>query len=36
VVESARQSTYLVTSYLLLLGFQMVFFLLFPVVTPEA
>ena len=35
-VESADQFTYLATSYLLLLGFQMVFFLAFPVVTPES
>lgn len=36
IVESPRQFTYLATSYLLLLGFQMIFFLLFPVVTPAS
>ena len=36
MVESPDQFTYLATSYLLLLGFQMVFFLAFPVVTPES
>lgn len=35
VVESPREFTHMVTSYLLLLGFQMAFFLVFPVVTPE-
>ena len=35
VVESSRHYAYLVTSYLLLLGFQMTFFLVLPVVTPE-
>jgi len=35
VVTSAREFTHLVTSYLVLLAFQMVFFLAFPVVTPE-
>ncbi len=34
-VESPRQFTHLAISYLLLLGFQMAFFLAFPVVTPE-
>lgn len=36
MVESSRQFTYLVLSYLLLLAFQMAFFSLFPVVTPES
>ena len=36
MVESPRQFTHLVISYLLLLGFQMTFFLAFPVVTPES
>jgi membrane-associated phospholipid phosphatase len=35
VVESPRDFTHLAVSYLLLLGFQTAFFLLFPVVTPE-
>jgi len=35
VVESPRHYTHLVVSYILLLVAQMVFFLLFPVVTPE-
>lgn len=35
-VESPRQFTHLAISYLLLLGFQMAFFLGFPVVTPES
>ena len=35
VVESPRDFTHLVISYLLLLGFQMAFFLTFPVATPE-
>ncbi len=35
VVESSREFTHMVTSYLLLLVFQMAFFLIFPVVTPE-
>ena len=34
-VESPRDFTHLAISYLLLLGFQMAFFLAFPVVTPE-
>ena len=36
VVESPREFGYLAVSYLGLLAFQMVFFVLFPVVTPEA
>ena len=36
LVDSPQGFTHLATSYLLLLGFQMVFFVLFPVVTPEA
>jgi membrane-associated phospholipid phosphatase len=36
VVQSPRQFTYLATSYLVLLALQMVFFLVFPVTTPEA
>ncbi len=36
VIESPSQFTRIATSYLLLLGFQMVFFLIFPVVTPES
>src|SRR5262245_12388125 len=35
IVNSPRQFTHLVTSYLILLAFQMVFFLAFPVRTPE-
>lgn len=35
VVESPRQFTHVATSYLLLLGLQVAFFLCFPVVTPE-
>jgi len=35
VTDSHRQFSYIVISYLLLLGLQMVFFLLFPVSTPE-
>ena len=35
IVESPRHFTHLAISYLLLLGFQMTFFLAFPVVTPE-
>jgi membrane-associated phospholipid phosphatase len=35
VVESPREFTHLATSYLLLLLFQMTFFVLFPVATPE-
>jgi len=35
-VESPRQFTHLATSYLMLLGFQMVFFLVFPVTTPTS
>lgn len=35
VVESPGQFTHLAISYLLLLGFQVAFFLTFPVVTPE-
>jgi len=35
VVESSRDFTHLVVSYLILLGLQMAFFLVFPVVTPE-
>jgi hypothetical protein len=34
VIDSPRQFTYVATSYLLLLGLQMTFFLLFPVTTP--
>ncbi len=34
-VQSPRQFTHLAVGYLLLLGFQMGFFLAFPVVTPE-
>jgi membrane-associated phospholipid phosphatase len=36
VVQSPRHFTYLATSYLVLLAFQMAFFLFFPVATPEA
>jgi membrane-associated phospholipid phosphatase len=36
VIDSARDFTHLAISYLVLLGLQMVFFLLFPVATPEA
>lgn len=35
VVESPRQFTELVVSYILLLMFQIVFFMVFPVITPE-
>jgi len=35
IVESPRQFTYVAMSYVLLLGLQMIFFLLFPVTTPE-
>ncbi len=35
VVESPREFTHLAISYILLLGFQMVVFILFPVQTPE-
>ena len=35
VLESSRQFTHVATSYVLLLGLQMVFFVLFPVATPE-
>jgi membrane-associated phospholipid phosphatase len=35
VVESPRQFTYVAMSYVMLLGFQMAFFVLFPVSTPE-
>lgn len=35
VIESPRHFTHVATSYLVLLGLQMVFFLLFPVATPE-
>ena len=34
VVESPRQFTYMAMSYMVLLGMQMVFFILFPVTTP--
>jgi len=34
IIDSARQFTYVATSYLLLLGLQMLFFVLFPVTTP--
>ena len=33
--NSARQFTYIATSYILLLGLQMLFFVLFPVTTPQ-
>ena len=36
MVESPRQFHYMAISYLVLLGFQMAFFLTFPVVTPES
>lgn len=36
IVESPRQFTHLAMSYLVLLGFQMIFFLVFPVVTPDS
>jgi membrane-associated phospholipid phosphatase len=36
VIESSRQFVYLAVSFLGLLGMQMVFFVLFPVATPEA
>lgn len=36
IVESARDFTHIAGSYLLLLLFQMVFFLFFPVATPES
>jgi len=35
VLESSRQFTHVAMSYLLLLGLQMAFFVLFPVTTPE-
>ena len=35
VVESPREFTHLAISYILLLGFQMIVFILFPVQTPE-
>lgn len=35
VLESSRQFTHVAISYLLLLGLQMAFFVLFPVATPE-
>ena len=35
VVESPREFTHLAISYILLLGFQMIAFILFPVQTPE-
>jgi membrane-associated phospholipid phosphatase len=35
VLDSPRDFTHVATSYLVLLGLQMLFFLLFPVVTPE-
>jgi len=35
VLESSRQFTHIAMSYVLLLGLQMVFFVLFPVATPE-
>lgn len=35
VLESSRQFTYVAMSYVLLLGLQMAFFVLFPVATPE-
>jgi len=35
VLESSRQFTYVAMSYMLLLGLQMAFFVLFPVATPE-
>jgi len=35
VIDSARQFTYIATSYILLLGLQMLFFVLFPVTTPQ-
>ncbi len=34
VIESPRHFTYVATSYMLLLGLQMLFFVLFPVTTP--
>jgi membrane-associated phospholipid phosphatase len=34
IIDSARQFTHVATSYLLLLGLQMLFFVLFPVTTP--
>lgn len=36
VVESPREFTHLATSYLVLLALQMIFFVLFPVATPES
>lgn len=36
VTDSHRQFSYIVMSYLVLLGLQMMFFLIFPVSTPEA
>lgn len=35
VIDSPRQFTYVATSYMLLLALQMLFFVLFPVTTPE-
>jgi membrane-associated phospholipid phosphatase len=35
VIESQRHFTYVATSYMMLLGLQMLFFVLFPVTTPE-
>jgi membrane-associated phospholipid phosphatase len=35
VVESPREFIHLATSYIMLLGFQMIFFMLFPAQTPE-
>ena len=35
IVQSPRDFTHLAVSYMLLLGFQMAFFVTFPVVTPE-
>src|SRR5207247_3577054 len=34
-MDSARQFTYVATSYMLLLGLQMLFFVLLPVTTPH-
>ncbi len=36
VIDSPRDFTHIATSYLVLLAFQMAFFLVFPVVTPES
>ena len=36
IVESAREFNYIASSFLLLLFFQMMFFMIFPVVTPES